>query len=206
MNKKSIKASEALTFWKSGFPSVSFYFFAKGFEGTPREFLDEIGLRAYREAHVAEAREDFVFVCQKDDWTGLIENWGMRLQFSKEIQRHMKAMGGRLCSISAWVGDCDHTFGFRYFEVGRLRRVLEEGDPTRGDPRVLRNSGDILGFESCFESFSDESERLPFVASKLGVPLNLSRSEITPFVQKGTLSKLGALTDKIFRRRLRSSA
>lgn len=200
MNKRTINASDALTFWESGFPSVSFYFFARGYEGTPREFLDEIGLRAYREAHIAAAKEDFVFVCQQDDWTGLIENWGMRLQFSKEIYRHIEVMSERLCSISAWVGDCDHTFGFRYFEGGRLRRALEEGDPTWGDPPVLQDSGTLFDFERYFESFPDELERLPFVASQLGVPSNLSRSELTPFVRKGALSKLGVLTDTIIRR------
>lgn len=193
MNPKSIDARDVLDFGETGFPSVSFYFFVRGFEGTAREFLAELGLADYREVHSAAARHHFIFVCRQGEWTGLMENWGMQFAYSKKLRRRMDCLSQRYRTIAAWVGDCDHTFGFRFSEGGQLRRSYVKGDPAWGDPAVIEDIGEAFDFETQFEKLGDESQWLPFVAEQFDVPCHFSDNERIAYVRQGAWSRIGSV-------------
>jgi hypothetical protein len=198
MNPKSIDARDALDSRESGFPCLSFYFFVQGYKGTAHEFLAELGLANYREADSAATKYDFIFVCQQGEWMGLMENWGMRFAYSKKLRRMMDCLSQRYRTIAAWVGDCDHTVGFRFFEEGQLRRSYVKGDPAYGDPSVIENIGEAFVFENQFENFSDESHWLPFVAGQIGVPCDFTEIEKIAFVRQGTWSRIGSAVRRLW--------
>lgn len=201
MNRNLIEASDALAFDDSGFPFVSFYLFVRGFNGTHEEFLGELGLTTYRRACEAEERESFIFVVRKGDWIGLLENWGMRLQFCNELRSRTEALGTCYPVVTAWVGDCDHTFGFRHFDGGGLRRAFAQGDPSWGDSPVEEDVGVTLAFEGHFKNFADEAERLPFVASQFEVPSDWKDSDIMSYTRPGLIAELKKRFGDVWRRR-----
>lgn len=165
----------------NGIPDTPYFIFIKGVaEKSDQEISLLLNLGKINEVSDLEFFDDrnCIYLSRDDNWVHVMDNWFYTHWHSKELSERIEMLGRKLEIFTCSIGDCDLSFGFRYFKAGEKVREYIVESPNYNDEVLKRDFGLPLDGEAVGLKEENQLEKVIYIAKQLGIKIPTENCEI----------------------------
>jgi hypothetical protein len=135
------------------------------------ELLQRLGIVGFVRDPKPADNVSCVYLTEDNLWTHIADDWCYTLWHMRTIREAIAGLAKQFEIFTCSVGDSDHSFDFAYYCNGTLFRKYVVMDPHWKGGEVVQDIGTRLPGEDEALKLPDETDRVLFLASLLGIDL-----------------------------------
>ncbi|MCC9603357.1 hypothetical protein LOC67_22640 [Stieleria sp. JC731] len=157
-------------------------------ELTDRSLLERFTIGDYELVSSLPKFRNHVVVRREPNWLHLADDWSYSLWHAPSTRDSLLELSCDHDIYQYSVGECDHSFDFRYFSGGAITREYVVEDPTYHNGIVVKDDGTELPGERDSLELPDEQQRVLGIARALGIDVSYTMDQLVFYANPNSAS------------------
>lgn len=157
-------------------------------ELTDRVLLEKLAIGEYEFVKKTPKLRRHVLVRREPNWLHLIDDWSYTLWDAPSTRVSLLEISQHHDIYQCSVGECDHSFDFRFYCGGAVTREYIVEDPTYQNGIVVKDIGAELPGERDALKLPDEQQRVLGIACALGIDVSYTIDQLTFYARPESVS------------------